>query len=92
MVPGQERAGEGRRGGVAAAASLSRSSRSTSRTVLQRFVERFIDKDVGVEEIVMVFSQDGEQVQQRIVELNHEAPCVLLVRSLAWVWWRRSPT
>ena len=61
--------------------------------VLQRFVEQIIDEDAVVEEIVKIFSQDGEWVQQRFVELNHEAPSsVWLVRSLAWVWWRRSPT
>ena len=43
------------------------------------------DEDVGMEEMFKFFSKGGEWVQQRFVEQNHEAPCVMLVRSLAWV-------
>ena len=43
--------------------------------------------------IFKVFSEVGVWVQQRFVEQKLEAPtCVLLVRRLGWVSWRRAPT
>ena len=60
--------------------------------VLERFVVQFFEDEV-VEEIFKVFLHVGVWVQQRFMEEKHEATtCVLLVRSLAWVWWRHSPT
>ena len=86
-------AGEGGEGGEGGAGwRRRRRCGGLQGLLLQLFVEQIIDEDVGMEEIFKVFSQDGEWVQQRFVKQNREAPRVFLVRGLAWVWWRRSPT